>query len=121
MLNLIALFCGQRREARSDPPNVSTSAWKVEIRIHLYTAACGKEDTLAIKSIDQLFAQKRGNTEYPPLPNTHKENENKTQNGLLPAGPLWIYFNNSNTDITAPVITVVSSNTLSYARNHSSP
>lgn len=63
MLNSIALFCGQRSEARSDPPNASTSAWKAEIRIHLYTAACGKEDTLAIKSIDQLFLHRNEATQ----------------------------------------------------------
>ncbi|MGE9502689.1 hypothetical protein ACQP3D_30375, partial [Escherichia coli] len=55
------------------------------------------------------------------LPNAHKENEKKTQNDLSPAGHLWNYLSNNNTNTIAPVITVVSPNTLSYARHHSSP
>lgn len=122
MLHLIALFCGQRSETRSDPPNVFTSepgrqkSESTSTQLHV-----AKRIHWPLSQLISFFAQKRGNTEYSPLPNTHKENENKTQNGLSPVGPLWIYLNTSNTDITAPVIIVVSSNTLSYARNCSSP
>lgn len=125
MLHLIALFCGQRSEARSDPPNVFTSepgrqkSESTSTQLHVVRRIHWPLSHLI--GFLHRNEQKRGNAAYPPLPKTHKEKENKIPNGLSPAGPLWIYLNNSNTDITAPVITLASSNTLSYARNHSSP